>query len=338
MALLSVENLAIDLKRGDDTYRLVSDASWQLEEGETLAIVGESGSGKSLTALAVMGLLADELQPANGRIVFEGLDILQASDEQVRRLRGRQIAMVFQEPMTALNPVKSIGYQLTEGMRLNLGLTQKQADERALDLLNQVGISDAKGRLEQYPHQFSGGMRQRVMIAIALACKPKLILADEPTTALDVTIQAQILALMSRLCRENGVGLVLITHNLGIVARHARRVVVMYGGRVVEEADAGDLYRSPRHPYTRGLLRSVPRMDTSRDDELQPIDGAPPDPFDLIGGCRFNPRCSQATDRCRTEVPVMAPVSTGKATHKVACWNWQSLSQTKPQEREVEPA
>ncbi len=338
MALLSVENLAIDLKRGNDTYRLVSDASWQLDEGETLAIVGESGSGKSLTALAVMGLLADELQPVSGRIVFEGQDIMEASDEQVRRLRGREIAMVFQEPMTSLNPVKSIGFQLTEGMQLNLGLTQKQADERALDLLNQVGISDAKSRLKQYPHQLSGGMRQRVMIAIALACKPKLILADEPTTALDVTIQAQILALMSRLCRENGVGLVLITHNLGIVARHAKRVVVMYGGRVVEVADAGDLYQSPCHPYTRGLLRSVPRMDTSRDDELQPINGAPPDPFDRISGCRFNPRCSQTTDRCRSEVPVMAPVSQGKATHKVACWNWQSLSRTKPQEREVEPA
>jgi len=338
MALLSVESLAIDLKRGKDTFRLVSDASWQLEEGETLAIVGESGSGKSLTALAVMGLLADELHTASGRIMFEGHDIMQASEEQVRRLRGRQIAMVFQEPMTALNPVKSIGYQLTEGMRLNLGLTQAKADDRALDLLNQVGISDARRRLKQYPHQLSGGMRQRVMIAIALACKPKLILADEPTTALDVTIQAQILTLMSRLCREHGVGLVLITHNLGIVARHARRVVVMYGGRVVEEADAVNLYHFPCHPYTRGLLQSVPRMDTSRDSELNPITGAPPDPFDRIDGCRFNPRCSRATDRCRSDVPVMTSVSTGEDKHTVACWNWQSLPEAKPQEREVEPA
>lgn len=320
--LLSVQDLAIDLKRGADRHRLVSNASWELDSGETLAIVGESGSGKSLSALAVMGLLSEELVPAAGKIVFAGQDLLQSSDDYRRARRGADIAMVFQEPMTSLNPVKTIGFQLCEGMLLHLNLSRKQALARALDLLEQVGISDAQRRLKQYPHQLSGGMRQRIMIAIALACKPKLILADEPTTALDVTIQAQILSLMSALCSDNGVGLVLITHNLGIVARHAQRVVVMYGGRVVEQADVRDLYRSPRHPYTQGLMRSVPRMDSRRSDPLHPIDGAPPDPFDVISGCRFNPRCAHATVECRRTVPAM----TNDNEHVVACWNWQLLA------------
>lgn len=334
MALLSVKNLAIDLARGEDKHRLVSDASWQLDAGETLAIVGESGSGKSLTALAVMGLLADELAVAEGQILFDGVDLLSATQDELRDLRGPQVAMVFQEPMTSLNPVKSIGYQLTEGVRHHLGLSAKQAKTRALELLDQVGISDATQRLKQYPHQLSGGMRQRVMIAIALACKPRLILADEPTTALDVTIQAQILSLMSRLCREQGVGLVLITHNLGIVARHARRVVVMYGGRVVEEADAIQLYRQPRHPYTQGLLASVPRMDSNRDAELQPIAGAPPDPFDVISGCRFNPRCRYASDQCRSETPVLED----DADHSVACWNWLDVAKGSAAPQEIKSA
>ena len=322
--LLSVQDLAIDLKRGASRYRLVSNASWELDAGETLAVVGESGSGKSLTALAVMGLLADELIPSAGKVLFNNQDLLQASDEQLRRLRGAEIAMVFQEPMTSLNPVKTIGFQLCEGMQLHLKLTRNDATSRALELLAQVGISDAERRLNQYPHQLSGGMRQRIMIAIALACKPKLILADEPTTALDVTIQAQILTLLSRLCSENGVGLVLITHNLGIVARHAKRVVVMYGGRVVEQADTRTLYSQPRHPYTQGLMQSIPRMDSDRDQELQPISGTPPDPFDVINGCRFNPRCKYATDQCRQESPTMIV----EQTHTVACWHWQDLRRT----------
>jgi len=317
MTLLTIENLAIDLTRGTQTHRLVSDASWQVDAGQTLAVVGESGSGKSLTALAVMGLLADELTPAAGRILFNGKDLLQAGQEELRQLRGPQIAMVFQEPMTSLNPVKTIGYQLTEGVKQHLGFSASQAKARALELLEQVGIADAKQRLKQYPHHLSGGMRQRVMIAIALACKPKLILADEPTTALDVTIQAQILALMSRLCSEQGVGLVLITHNLGIVARHARRVVVMYGGRVVEQANAKQLYSTPKHPYTRGLLLSVPRMDTHRESKLQPIQGTPPDPFDVINGCRFNPRCQHVIDKCLKQTPQIDHTS----AHAVACWN-----------------
>jgi oligopeptide/dipeptide ABC transporter ATP-binding protein len=323
MTLLSVENLAIDLIRGTQTHRLVNEVSWQLDMGETLAIVGESGSGKSLTALSVIGLLAEDLVPAAGRILFEGMDLLSADKEELRRLRGPGIAMVFQEPMTSLNPVKTIGYQLTEGMRQHLSYSASQATARASELLEQVGIADAHNRLRQYPHQLSGGMRQRVMIAIALACKPKVILADEPTTALDVTIQAQILDLLTALCRDNGIGLVLITHNLGIVARYATRVVVMYGGRVIEEAAALSLYGEPRHPYTRGLLQSVPRMSTSRTDRLQPIPGTPPDPFDDIPGCRFHPRCQLSSEQCHTLQPIMET----STSHSVSCWNWRQIVQ-----------
>lgn len=322
MSLLSVEHLAIDLKRGSDRHRLVSDASWQLDAGQTLAVVGESGSGKSLTALATLGLLAKELEPAAGRILFEGQDLLKCSAVAMRQIRGRQISMIFQEPMTSLNPVKTIGYQLCEGMRLHLGLTRKQSELKALELLAKVGIADAQNRMKQYPHQLSGGMRQRVMIAIALACNPKLILADEPTTALDVTIQAQILTLLSRLCREQGVGLVLITHNLGIVARHAHHVVVMYGGRVVETATASRLYQSPRHPYTQGLLLSVPRLKSDRTLSLRPIGGTPPDPFDVIDGCRFNPRCQHVSEQCADQIPQLQ----GDDQQAVACWQWQSIN------------
>lgn len=321
MSLLSVEHLAIDLKRGSDKHRLVSDATWKLDAGQTLAVVGESGSGKSLTALAIMGLLAKELEPAAGRILFEGRNLLKTRDDEMRKIRGREISMIFQEPMTSLNPVKTIGYQLCEGMRLHLGLSRKQSKLKALELLGKVGISDAVNRMKQYPHQLSGGMRQRVMIASALACKPKLILADEPTTALDVTIQAQILTLLSRLCSEQGVGLVLITHNLGIVARHARNVVVMYSGRVVESAAASQLYHSPRHPYTQGLLLSVPRLTSDRTLSLRPIGGTPPDPFDVIDGCRFNPRCQHVADQCAVEIPALQGVD----QHTVACWQWRDI-------------
>ncbi|MEM6680106.1 MAG: ABC transporter ATP-binding protein [Pseudomonadota bacterium] len=303
MTLLRVETLAVELLRDGARYPLVKDASLEVAPGETLAVVGESGSGKSLTALAVMGLLAPELSIARGRVIFDGQDLGRLSPEQLREIRGRDMAMVFQEPMTSLNPVLSIGRQLTEGMRLKLGLSRREARELAASLLAEVGIADPERRLSQFPHQFSGGMRQRVMIAMALACQPKLILADEPTTALDVTIQAQILALTARLCREHGVGLVLITHNLGIVARYADRVSVMYAGHVVEEASAADLYARPAHPYTRGLLDSVPRLDTERRTALKPIPGAPPDPMRPVTGCPFHPRCAHAGEICRTTMP-----------------------------------
>ncbi|WP_102225341.1 ABC transporter ATP-binding protein [Acidimangrovimonas sediminis] len=317
MTLLRVEKLAIDVLRDEGAHRLVHDADFTVAPGETLAIVGESGSGKSLSALAIMGLLGEGLQVATGAIHFDGHDLLGLDPRRMNELRGSDIAMIFQEPMTSLNPVRSIGHQLTEGMRLKLGLSRKDAQARAVELLTEVGISEPEHRLRQYPHQLSGGMRQRVMIAIALACKPKLILADEPTTALDVTIQAQILALTSRLCRDHGVGLVLITHNLGIVARYARNVAVMYGGRVVERASARDLYARPMHPYTRGLLSSVPRLDLPRDMPLTPIPGAPPDPMQVVPGCRFHPRCAMADGTCAERVPALE----AHDAHEVACWH-----------------
>jgi len=317
MTLLRVENLAIDVLREGGAHRLVHDADFTVSPGETLAIVGESGSGKSLSALAIMGLLGEGLQVAEGAIHFDGRDLGGLDPRQMNDLRGSDIAMIFQEPMTSLNPVRSIGHQLTEGMRLKLGLSRKAAQQRAVELLTEVGISEPEHRLKQYPHQLSGGMRQRVMIAIALACKPKLILADEPTTALDVTIQAQILALAARLCRDHGVGLVLITHNLGIVARYAQNVAVMYGGRVVERASARALYASPMHPYTRGLLSSVPRLDLPRDVPLNPIPGAPPDPMQHVPGCRFHPRCAMAGEACSERVPALE----AQGDHEVACWH-----------------
>lgn len=317
MTLLRVENLAIDVVRDGEPCRLVHDAHFAVDRGETLAIVGESGSGKSLTALAVMGLLGEGLSISGGRILFDGEDLTGLSPQRHNDLRGSRIAMIFQEPMTSLNPVRTIEHQLTEGMRLKNGLSRRAARARALDLLAEAGISDPARRLKQFPHQLSGGMRQRVMIAIALSCEPELILADEPTTALDVTIQAQILSLTSRLCRDHGVGLVLITHNLGIVARHAQNVAVMYGGRVVERATARQLYRDPQHPYTQGLLASVPRLDLPRDTPLSPVPGAPPDPTVVLPGCRFHPRCPKATDICSEQVPDFI----AEGGHEVACWN-----------------
>jgi len=327
MTLLNIKGLAIDVDRDGQTRRLVHDASFSVDRGETLAIVGESGSGKSLSALATMGLLAEGLRVAEGEILFDGRDVAQMPAKEVNDLRGSEIAMVFQEPMTSLNPVRSIEAQLTEGMRLKMGLGLRAARARALDLLREVGISDPQERLRQYPHQLSGGMRQRVMIAIALSCEPRLILADEPTTALDVTIQAQILALTAKLCRDHDVGLVLITHNLGIVARYAQNVAVMYGGRVIEKATARDLYRAAKHPYTRGLLASVPRLDLPRETPLSPIPGAPPDPTEVITGCRFHPRCAKATDRCVSDIPQMRAVE----GHEVACWHPNLSQKSKPE-------
>jgi oligopeptide/dipeptide ABC transporter ATP-binding protein len=301
--LLSVENLSISLRDAGTEVPLVSGVSYTVDAGETLAIVGESGSGKSLSSLAVMGLLSSNLSVTSGRILLEGENLLDLSAEDMRQLRGRDIAMVFQEPMTSLNPVRSIGAQIMESIEENLGLTRAQARTRAIELLQEVGVADAERRLRQYPHHFSGGMRQRVMIAIALAADPKLIIADEPTTALDVTIQAQILDLMARLCREHGAALVLITHNLGIVARYAQRVNVMYSGRIVESGTAAEIYHHPRHPYSAGLLASVPRLDQDRGAPLKPVKGSPADPFTPISGCRFHPRCDYAAAICRQQAP-----------------------------------
>jgi len=301
--LLTVDSLTVSHTVNAIDTALLDNLSFSIDQGETLAIVGESGSGKSVTSLAILGLLAKELNVTSGCVMFEGVDLLKLNSEQLRRVRGRDISMVFQEPMTSLNPVRSIGSQIMEGIQENLGVSKKSARTRAIELLNDVGVADAARRMRQYPHHFSGGMRQRVMIAIALSANPKLIIADEPTTALDVTIQAQVLDLMARLCREHNVALVLITHNLGLVARYADRVNVMYAGRLVESGTAVSLYNTPRHPYTEGLLQSVPRLKQSRAEKLTPVDGTPADPFVHINGCRFHPRCRNANDQCRSHVP-----------------------------------
>ena len=323
-SLLQVKNLRTSFQTSTGVVRAVDGISWDIEEGETVALVGESGCGKSVSALSVMRLVSE---PAGrieaGEIVFKGRDLLKLSAEEMRRVRGREIAMIFQEPMTSLNPVLTIGRQITEGLEIHLGMTPDQSRARAVELLGMVGISDPGRRLDQYPHHFSGGMRQRMMIATALACNPSLILADEPTTALDVTIQAQILELMRDLSRRLRVAMLIITHNLGVVARYADRVNVMYAGRIIERASAAELYASPRHPYTLGLLRSVPRLDEPRRTRLAPIEGQPPDLTRLPGGCAFTPRCAYRVERCEREAPVLEPA--GAAAHLSACWESSRL-------------
>jgi oligopeptide/dipeptide ABC transporter ATP-binding protein len=317
--LLEVRNLTTHFLTAAGVVRAVDGVSWDIREGETVALVGESGCGKSVSALSVMRLVpAPAGRIVGGQVLFKGRDLLTLSEEEMRRIRGREIAMIFQEPMTSLNPVLSIGRQLTEGLEIHLGLSPAEARRRAVELLAMVGIPDPERRLAQYPHQFSGGMRQRMMIAMALACHPSLILADEPTTALDVTIQAQILELLKDLSRRLGVAMLIITHNLGVVARYADRVNVMYAGRIIEHGTARELYRNPRHPYTLGLLRSVPRLDEPRRERLAPIEGQPPDLTRLPPGCAFAPRCSFRVERCLTEAPPLGPV--GADGHVSACW------------------
>jgi len=317
--LLELKNLHTQFLTSAGVVRAVDGVSYDIEEGETVALVGESGCGKSVSALSIMRLVAE---PAGritaGEILFKGRDLLKLSEEEMRDVRGRDIAMVFQEPMTSLNPVLTIGRQLTEGLEIHLGMDTAAASARAVELLGLVGIPDPKRRLAQYPHQFSGGMRQRMMIAMALGCNPALILADEPTTALDVTIQAQILELMRGLSKKLGVAMLIITHNLGVVARYADRVNVMYAGRIIERATAAELYANPRHPYTLGLLRSVPRLNEPRRAHLEQIDGQPPDLARLPKGCAFAPRCAYRVPRCEEQAPVLEPVGTDD--HQAACW------------------
>jgi oligopeptide/dipeptide ABC transporter ATP-binding protein len=322
--LLEVENLRTQFETSAGTVRAVDGVSYTVQEGETVGIVGESGCGKSVGALSVLRLIPDPPgRVVGGRIRFRGEDLLAMSDEKLHAVRGGQIAMVFQEPMTSLNPVLTIGLQLCETMEFHLKLTPEQARLRAVELLGMVGISEPGRRLDQYPHHLSGGMRQRVMIALAMSCKPKLIIADEPTTALDVTIQAQILELMKDLTKRFGVALVVITHNLGVVARYADRVNVMYAGRIVESGTAADIYHRPMHPYTLGLLRSVPRMDRPRGEKLIPIDGQPPDLTREIKGCAYRPRCSFAAERCAHDDPELEQVGPG---HNSACFERNRLA------------
>ena len=323
--LLQVRNLTTQFFTSSGIVRAVDNVSFDVEEGETVAVVGESGCGKSVSALSILRLVPwPPGKIVGGSINFRGQNLLEMNDADIRRVRGREISMVFQEPMTSLNPVLSIGLQLTETMQHHLELTPAQALKRAAELLEMVGISEPKRRLAQFPHHLSGGMRQRVMIALALSCEPKLIIADEPTTALDVTIQAQILELMKDLTKRLGVALVVITHNLGVVARYADRVNVMYAGKIIEMGSAQQIYHQPHHPYTLGLLASVPRMDQPRGTRLIPIDGQPPDLTRLDGGCAFRPRCRFAVDRCGQEFPPLEDVDSG---HVSACWRVKEINE-----------
>jgi oligopeptide transport system ATP-binding protein len=319
--LLKVRNLSTYFFTEDGVVRAVDGVSLDIHRGEIVGLVGESGCGKTVTALSIMRLIPSPPgRIVSGEIWFEGVDLLKLDDDGIRSIRGHKIAMVFQEPMTSLNPVLTIGRQLTEPLEVHLKMEPRQARARAIELLEMVGIPEPHKRIDSYPHQFSGGMRQRVMIAMALACSPRLLLADEPTTALDVTIQAQILELMTQLTRELGTAVLIITHNLGVVARYAQRVYVMYAGKVVETAPAMELYHRPHHPYTLGLLRSVPRLDQGRKARLEPIEGFPPDMVNIPPGCAFHPRCPFRTERCQVEGPPLVAVG---PEHMVACWEWQ---------------
>jgi oligopeptide transport system ATP-binding protein len=318
VTLLEVKDLTTHFFTDDGVVRAVDGISYDLQEGETMGLVGESGCGKTVSALSILRLIPNPPgRIVGGEVQFEGEDILKVNEEEIRHIRGNRIAMIFQEPMTSLNPVLTIGRQLTEAIELHLKLHHGAATDRAVQLLEMVGIPEAATRLNDYPHQFSGGMRQRVMIAMALSCNPKLLLADEPTTALDVTIQAQILEILARLSKEFGTAVIIITHNLGVVARYADRVNVMYAGKIVESASARELYGSPRHPYTLGLLKSVPRLDEAKKDKLVPIEGFPPDLIQVLPGCPFYPRCTYRLDKCQQEEPALALADT---KHYAACW------------------
>jgi oligopeptide transport system ATP-binding protein len=316
--LLQVKDLRTHFFTDEGVVRAVDGISYDVQEGETMGLVGESGCGKSVSALSILRLIPSPPgKIVGGEVWFDGQDLLKVGEEEIRHVRGNRIAMIFQEPMTSLNPVLTIGRQITEALELHLKMNRNAANRRAVELLEMVGIPEAHTRLNDYPHQFSGGMRQRVMIAMALSCNPKLLLADEPTTALDVTIQAQILEIMARLSSEFGTAVIIITHNLGVVARYANRVNVMYAGKIVESGSAREIYGRPRHPYTLGLLRSVPRLDEARRDKLVPIEGLPPDLANIPPGCSFYPRCAYRIDRCRQEEP---PLMLVDEKHYAACW------------------
>ena len=319
--LLEVRDLHTQFRTGAGVVPAVDGISYTVERGETVAIVGESGSGKTAGALSILRLIPDPPgRITQGQILFDRRDLLRLSDEEMREVRGADIGMICQEPMTSLNPVLTIGRQITETIEQHRGADRAAAQKRAVELLNMVGIADPVRRLKQYPHQLSGGMRQRVMIAIALACDPKMIIADEPTTALDVTIQAQILELMKQLTHRLDVALIIITHNLGVVARYANRVNVMYAGRIIESGPAAQIYHQPRQPYTMALLRSVPRLDRPRQARLDPVEGQPPDLTRLDAGCSFRPRCRFAVEVCAASRPPLQRAAVGEGDHLAACF------------------
>jgi oligopeptide transport system ATP-binding protein len=316
--LLQVRGLKTQFFTQDGVVNAVSGIEYDLNEGETLGIVGESGCGKSVSVLSLMRLIPSPPgRIVGGEALFQGRDLLTMDEEEIRSVRGNKIAMIFQDPMTSLNPVLTISQQVSEALELHLAMEKKQARQRSIELLELVRIADAAGRIDDYPHQFSGGMRQRVMIAMALSCNPQLLIADEPTTALDVTIQAQIVDLVRQLKEEIGMAVMWITHDLGVIAGLADRVNVMYAGYIIESADVADVYADPRHPYTLGLLGSIPRLDAQRKEKLTPIQGLPPDLIDMPPGCPFAPRCRFALERCLEENPTLETVA---RRHTVACW------------------
>lgn len=315
--LLELRDLRTYFKTDEGVVRAVDGVSYTVMPGESVGVVGESGSGKSVTQISVLGLIAQPPGQVTGEIFFKGEDLLKKSKDELRSIRGNRISMIWQDPMTSLNPFLKVSRQLTEPLQIHKGMSTPDARALAIKMLEKVGIPGPAERFDQYPHQFSGGMRQRVMIAMALLCEPELLIADEPTTALDVTIQAQILELMKDLRRDFGTGLILITHDLGVVAGMADRIVVMYAGRVVEEAAAKDLFVRPAHPYTVGLLKSVPRLDRGRSERLIPIEGRPPDVSKPIAGCAFAPRCPWAMDKCHKEWPTRQAIG---ERHFVHCW------------------
>jgi oligopeptide transport system ATP-binding protein len=316
--LLEVKGLTTHFHTQDGVVHAVNGVSYSLNEGETLAIVGESGSGKSVGVMSLIRLIPTPPgKIVAGEVLFEGRDLLKVSDDEIRSIRGNKIAMIFQDPMTSLNPVLTVGRQIGEALELHLGMDKKQAKARTIELLEMVGIPSAADRVDNYPHQFSGGMRQRVMIAMGLSCNPQLLIADEPTTALDVTIQAQIIDLIKRLRDEIGMAIIWITHDLGVVAGLVDRVLVMYAGRIVEEAPVKELYKNPSHPYTLGLLGSIPRLDEVRPEKLASIEGLPPDLIDYPKGCPFYARCRYRQDQCLEAPPALEPIGVG---HKIACY------------------
>jgi oligopeptide transport system ATP-binding protein len=323
--LLEIKNLKTRFYTQDGVVQAVNGVSYTMDQGETLGVVGESGCGKSVHALSIVRLIPDPPgKIVEGEVWFDGRDLLKISNEEMRLIRGGDLAMVFQDPMTSLNPSYTVGFQIVEALMLHLDIDKKQAREQAGELLNFVGIPDAHNRLDDYPHQFSGGMRQRAMIAMGLSCSPKLLIADEPTTALDVTIQAQIVELVKRLQEEFGMAVMWITHDLGVVADLAQRINVMYAGYIVERGEVMDVYKRPRHPYTLGLLASLPRLDEAPGTKLESIPGLPPDLIDLPQGCPFVKRCVYAIDHCVVEMPLLEPAD--DETHLVACWRWEEIA------------
>lgn len=324
--ILEIKDLKTRFYTDEGIVKAVNGVSYGMEEGEILGVVGESGCGKSVHALSILRLIQDPPgKIENGELLFYGRDLLDLSDNEMRDIRGAQIAMVFQDPMTSLNPVFTVGDQIMEALKIHLGMNDKQARGRAAELLSTVGIPDAKQRVNDYPHQFSGGMRQRAMIAMALSCNPKLLIADEPTTALDVTIQAQIVDLVKRLQENLGMAVMWITHDLGIIAEIAQKVNVMYAGYIIERGGVRDIFKNTRHPYTIGLLGSLPRLDEAPGTKLVSIPGLPPDLLALPPGCPFAARCSYAIDQCKEEMPQLERVE--GSDHTVACWRWEEIAE-----------